>query len=84
MPLPKWAVDNATSLVSEAEPYIALGPEQRALELRAACRAGARLLRARPDAERILNLVEALPDSSERALRRLREQKRELDLVSAE
>jgi hypothetical protein len=35
------------------------------------------LLRARGDAERILNLVERLPESTRQALRKLREQKRE-------
>ena len=77
MPLPKWAVDNATSLRREAAPYLALGPEQRAVELRAVCRSAARLLRARSDAERILDLVEPLPESTRQALRRLREQERE-------
>ncbi|MEY4508421.1 MAG: hypothetical protein RLZZ450_543 [Pseudomonadota bacterium] len=84
MPLPKWAVDNATSLRREAAPYLALEPEQRALELRAVCRSAARLLRARGDAERILNLVEPLPESSRQALRRLREQKREHGIVPSE
>jgi hypothetical protein len=84
MALPKWAVDNGTSLVREAEPYLALSPEQRAIELRAVCRTGARLLRARSDAERILTMVEALPQSSEQALCRLRQQKRELERVTPE
>jgi hypothetical protein len=72
MALPKWVTDNASSIREEAAPYIALTPEQRAPLLAAACRAGARLLRARSDAAVILERTEPLPASSERALARLR------------
>jgi hypothetical protein len=72
MALPKWVTDNATSLREEAAPYIGLTPEQRLVMLGAACRAAARLLKARADAEQILARTDALPPSSERALARLR------------
>ena len=72
MALPKWVTDNATSIREEAAPYIALSPEQRAALLAAECRAGARLLRARPDAARVLERTDPLPASSEQALARLR------------
>jgi hypothetical protein len=72
MALPKWVTDNATSLREEAAPYVGLMPEQRAVMLAAACRAGARLVRARADAASILARTDALPASSERALARLR------------
>lgn len=84
MQLPGWVVDNATSLREEAAPYIGLTPEQRAPMLRAACRAGARLLRARSDADPVLAYVEPLPASTEQALARLRASKRERDRVDAE
>jgi hypothetical protein len=76
MPLPKWVVDNESSIREEAAPYVGLTPEERANLLGAACRAGAKLLRARPDAARVLEHVDPLPESSEKALTRLRAQKR--------
>jgi hypothetical protein len=72
MILPGWVTDNATSLRDEAAPYVGLVPEEKAIMLAAACRAGARLLRARADAANILARTDALPASSERALERLR------------
>jgi hypothetical protein len=76
MRLPKWVVDNQSSLRDEAAPYIGLSPEERVRLLAAACRAGARLLRARPDAARLLDGIDPLPESTERALHRLRALKR--------
>jgi hypothetical protein len=76
MKLPAWITDNAASLRDEAAPFVGLSPEERAIQLAAACRAGARLLRARQDAARVLAWIDPLPDSSERALARLRAQKR--------
>lgn len=72
MALPKWVVSNAESLREEAAPYVGLSPEERARMLAAACRAGARLLRARPDAARLLERTDPLPESTVRALARLR------------
>lgn len=82
MPLPKWVVDNASSLREEAAPYIGLSPTERAAMLAAACRAGAKLLRARPDAEQILERRDPLPASSEEALARLRALKRAADTAA--
>ncbi|HEX6241633.1 MAG TPA: hypothetical protein VFZ61_12085 [Polyangiales bacterium] len=79
MSLPGWVIDNASSLREEAAPYVALAASERARMLAAACRAGARLLRARPDAARVLDHVDPLPESSERALARLRALKRAVD-----
>lgn len=76
MQLPKWVVDNRSSLRDEAEPYVGLSPEQRAPMVRAACRAAMRLLRARPDSALVLAHVDAVPESTERALARLRMQKK--------
>jgi hypothetical protein len=70
MSLPGWV--QAHSLKEEARDYVGLTPSQRASLLAAACRAGAKLLRARPDAALLLERVDALPASSELALARLR------------
>lgn len=77
MVLPKWATGNMHSLEDEARDYVFLTPAQRGVLLAAACRAGAKLLRARPDAARLLERIDPLPESSERALARLRESLRE-------
>ena len=61
-------------LEREVEPYRALTPDQRARLLMAACRAGAELLRSRPDAERAAAFADPLPESTVRALARLRSQ----------
>jgi hypothetical protein len=77
MSLPKWVVDNQGSLRDEAAPYVGLAPAERARLLAAACRAGVKLLRARTDAARLLERVDPLPESSQRALERLRTMKRD-------
>ena len=77
MALPKWAVDNARSVQREARDYVGLTASERGALLAMACRAGAKFLRARPDAARLLDHVDALPESSERALARLRAAYRE-------
>jgi hypothetical protein len=56
----------------EADFYRSLTPEQRAELLAAACRAGAALLRSRADAERAASFRDPLPESTLRALARLR------------
>ena len=56
----------------EVEYYRGLSFAERAQLLVAVCRAGAELLRSRPDAERIANFVDPLPESSSKALARLR------------
>lgn len=60
----------------EAEFYRGLTLEQRAGLLAAACRAGAALLRSRADAERATSFVDPLPESTLRALERLRREAR--------
>ena len=72
MGLPKWVTSNAESVREEAAPYVHLTPAERGALMAAACRAAARLLKARPDAERVLDLVDPLPKSTEAALARLR------------
>ena len=75
--LPGWVVSDAESVRSEAEPYRDLTPEQRGALLAAACRAAARLLRARDDAAAVLAHRDPLPESTIRALERLRREVRE-------
>ena len=70
-------MDNKTSVEEEAAPYRDLTPSMRAGLLAAACRAAMRLLWARQDRERVLRYVDALPESSVRALARLRRQARD-------
>lgn len=57
---------------ADAELYGSLSPADRANLLAAACRAGAKMLRSRADAERAATFVDPLPESSVRALARLR------------
>lgn len=57
---------------AEAAFYRSLTPEQRSELLLAVCRGAAALLRAREDAERASSFVDPLPESTLRALARLR------------
>ena len=72
-----WAIDNHESVVAEAEPYVDMEPEQRALALASACRAAMRILRIRDDQQTVLSHTDPLPMSSIRALERLRREARE-------
>ena len=65
-------IPSALSLMGEVEAYRSLTPGDRARLLAAACRAGAELLRSRPDAERAAAFRDPLPESTARALARLR------------
>lgn len=65
-------VPEALSAEREAAHYRALSTAERAELLAAACRAGARLLASRPDAERAAAYADPLPESTLRALERLR------------
>lgn len=67
-----WAVDDHESVTAEAGPYVEMAPEQRAVALAAACRAAMRLLRIRADQQTVLSHTDPLPESSIRALERLR------------
>jgi hypothetical protein len=70
--LPSWVISNAESVEREAEPYRSMTPEERAHAMGAACRAAARLLAARSDRDLVLAHEDPLPDSTRRALERLR------------
>ena len=70
----KSRVPAALDLASEVEPYRSLSPAERARLLAAACSAGAELLRSRPDAVRAAAFEDPLPESTVRALARLRAQ----------
>ena len=70
--LPGWVVGDADSVRAEAAPYREMTVDQRQILLAAACRAAARILRHREDAELALALVDPLPPSTVRALARLR------------
>lgn len=70
--LPGWAVDNRASVAREAAPYRNMTPAERSRALAAVCRAAARQLAARPDAQRMLDYRDPLPHDSELILERLR------------
>jgi len=70
--LPKWVVDDRTSIEREAAPWRERSAEERARATAAACRAAARQLANRPDRERLLAYRDPLPESTIAALRRLR------------
>lgn len=72
--LPGWIVDDRESVRREALPYRDMNDQQRLALLAAACRGAARLLRARDDRDRALEYIDPLPDSSIRALMKLREE----------
>jgi hypothetical protein len=73
---PEWVVDDDESVRAEAAPYREMSPERRLVLLAAACRAAARMLRSRPDAEDVLSHRDPLPRSSQKALERLRREAR--------
>ena len=75
--LPGWAVDDETAIRREASRYRGLSVEERAQLTAMACRSAARQLRARPDREQLLAYRDPLPESSVRALARLRVRHRE-------
>ena len=74
--VPKWVVDDAASIADEAAPYVEMSGEERLRHLAAACRAAARLLELREDAQVALDYEDPLPESSVRALARLRAEAR--------
>ncbi len=71
--LPKWAINNRASVAREAAPYRGMTPAERSRALAAACRAAARQLAARSDAQRMLDYRDPLPHDSELILARLRD-----------
>lgn len=56
--LAQHAVDNATAVARDAAPYVGMSLEEHARHLVAVCRLTADILRARPDGDRIIALVE--------------------------
>lgn len=65
-------MDDTNAVCVEAAPYREMTADQRQTLLAAACRAAARMLRHREDAEAVLSHVDPLPPSTIRALARLR------------
>lgn len=76
MPPGAPAIPDELDPAREAEFYRSLTPRERAELLIAVCRAGAALLRSRADAERAASYADPLPESTVRALARLRAEAR--------
>jgi hypothetical protein len=76
MPRQSFRVPEALSIESEAAEYRSMSVEQRGELLVGVCRAAGDILRARADAQVALDYVDPLPESTVRALARLREQYR--------
>jgi hypothetical protein len=70
--LPKWVVDNRTSVARETARYRDMTDDDRWRATAAACRAAARQLATRPDRDRILDYRDPLPPESTALLARLR------------
>lgn len=75
--LPGWVVDNAASVAAEAAPYRDRTPDEMVADLRAVCRAGARILALRDDIDAVVAHQDPLPESSVVILMKLREQARQ-------
>lgn len=72
--LPGWVVDPKRSVREKCEPYRHMTPEERARDLWDVCSAAAQLLALNTNRSRVLSLQDPLPESSRRALARLRSQ----------
>jgi hypothetical protein len=70
--LPGWAVSNRESVRREAARYAAMTPEERAQHLLIAVSAGEMMLESRTDRDRVRGYRDPLPESTLRALARLR------------
>jgi len=70
--LPGWVIDDEQSVRDECEEYVSMPAEQKMRLLAALLADAARILAARADAQRALDWVDPLPESSVRALDRLR------------
>ncbi len=73
--LPGWVVDNATSVRREVSGEICTSMSERWAVTQRACRAARAVLRFQPDPRRVLAQIDPLPDSTVRALERLRAQR---------
>lgn len=76
-PLPSWAADPRAGIEREVAPYREMPFATKAALLHALCRDGMRLLAARDDADAARRWRDPLPESSVRALVRLRREFRE-------
>ncbi len=70
--LPGWVIDDAESVREECAPYVAMPPAERMRILAGLLRDADRILAARADSEAALAWVDPLPESTVRALERLR------------
>jgi hypothetical protein len=70
--LPGWVVDNATSIRAEVEPFRQMSMRERWDATIRCCAAASTMLRFNRRPERALEHRDPLPESSQRALRRLR------------
>jgi hypothetical protein len=70
--LPGWVVDNATSIGVEVEPYRRMSMLERWRATRRCCESASAILRFNRRPERVLEYRDPLPESTQRALRRLR------------
>ena len=67
-----WRPDSREKILAEIEPYLKLSSAQRWEQFHAACRGAARQLELRPDRAKVLAWRDPLPESTVRALTRLR------------
>ena len=70
--LPGWVVDHRTSVLQKVEPYRHKTPEERARDLWDVCEAAAQLLVLNRNRKKVLAMQDPLPESTVRALARLR------------
>jgi hypothetical protein len=72
--LPGWVIDNDASVREEVAPFVGASMAERWDATRRCCRAAVAMLRFHPHPERVLAHRDPTPESSARALVRLREQ----------
>jgi hypothetical protein len=72
--LPRWVVDDATSVREEVAEWAATSPSERWRLARLCARDAMWAVRASGNAQRILDHVDPLPESTVLALKRLRRQ----------
>ena len=70
--LPKWVVDNRTSVLEEAAPYVGMSREARVEIIRKVMRVGAKLIATHAHRDRVLAWHDPLPKGSTELLARLR------------
>ena len=70
--LPGWVVDDVTSVFEEVEPYRNASPEELWRHTEDCAKDAMWAVRASPFPERVLSSVDPLPESTVRALARLR------------